>query len=756
MKRNYLNQKERLLLNLVSLALLFLANYLIFGTYIPSLNEKSLWFLCALLNIFLANHLFSPFFIKPIDSLSFGITAFTSLIMIKYVDTWSIYSKVLYMASEGYFIVIIILAIICILLKDSKSAAKIGLSEQIKTILFSIGSANVIFLFVLFFALVTYHYPSGKEIIGILFVYIVLVDQDVIQELYLLIIKICQSNQLAKKLIDSGEIVAYQEPNIVLVKQDTEKEIPYMTCIIIKDSFTEPKLGFSLDFVGKADGVLLRTFVFEKTNNKKIISDMKSINYNSVLFVDKEYFVSNGISIPERKIIGLVSSDSSIDYLTFEIIVDEDIRVGTLINTYIQGKSVIYQVINGFTKEEIVQKKNTFGYINVFARKIGEWNTASKTFVPNNWLPRINTEVHRILEIENQILNPSTIGTFPDSKYSVYIKDINSLVTHNTAILGILGIGKSMLAIELIERLLAENIKVVCLDLTNQYKIELAEFIDEEYEQRCINSIQEAGKKDRELWAENAADGGSLKNFAEAIRMDLNELLTNINDRNLKIYNPSQLFATKQREEPRSFQVGGRWQRGASVYALTAVEITQIISETILDLISDNMTDKARICIVLEEAHSLVPEYGSVVADSDKYATNGTARAILQGRKYGFGCILITQRTANVTKTILNQCNNIFAMRTFDDTGKNFLSNYIGEDYTKILSSIPARHAVFFGKSSSCENPVLLRLNDKDVFRNVFRNSHPVKTLVKVVFEESEAMLSTEDEFEDDELPGKT
>ncbi len=108
------------------------------------------------------------------------------------------------------------------------------------------------------------------------------------------------------------------------------------------------------------------------------------------------------------------------------------------------------------------------------------------------------------------------------------------------------------------------------------------------------------------------------------------------------------------------------------------------------------MTDKARVCLVYEEAHSLIPEWNSVAVEGDKAATNGTARAILQGRKYGLGCLLITQRTANVTKTILNQCNTVFAMRTFDDTGKEFLSNYLGGEYAAKLPSLKERHAVFF------------------------------------------------------------
>jgi hypothetical protein len=159
---------------------------------------------------------------------------------------------------------------------------------------------------------------------------------------------------------------------------------------------------------------------------------------------------------------------------------------------------------------------------------------------------------------------------------------------------------------------------------------------------------------------------------------------------------------------------------------LTACEITSIFSDAALAVCQDfGMTDDARLCLVYEEAHSLVPEWNSVASESDRIATATSARAILQGRKFGLGCLLITQRTANVTKTILNQCNTIFAMRTFDDTGKEFLGNYIGSDYAAILPSLQPRHAVIFGKASSCENPVLLRLNDHDQFLAAFRPDNP-------------------------------
>jgi uncharacterized protein len=73
-----------------------------------------------------------------------------------------------------------------------------------------------------------------------------------------------------------------------------------------------------------------------------------------------------------------------------------------------------------------------------------------------------------------------------------------------------------------------------------------------------------------------------------------------------------------------------------------------------------------------------------------------------------------------VTKSILNQCNTIFAMRTYDATGMGFLQNYIGESHAQLLAALPERHAVVFGTASSCNAPIILKLNDADDLRAGF------------------------------------
>jgi hypothetical protein len=367
---------------------------------------------------------------------------------------------------------------------------------------------------------------------------------------------------------------------------------------------------------------------------------------------------------------------------------------------------------------------STFGFVRAQAQKIGIWDQGASRFVPSAWLPRPNAPVSLKAAGQFQV-RPDAVGHFPGTDYPVTLRTDNgqaiglhALVTHNTAILGILGIGKSYLALELVERMASAGIKVLCLDLTNQYAAELAPHHNAADNDVRVLALKQAGANGKANVQKNVEEGGSVGAFSEAVRHHVEEFMSVNYTSPILILNPAQFEVWRQDSKP--------YQNQASMVSLTPAEITQIISEAALQVVaSAGMTDQARLCIVYEEAHSLVPEWNSAVAEGDRAAANGTARAILQGRKYGLGCILITQRTANVTKTILNQCNSVFAMRTFDDTGKDFLANYLGRDYAQVLPNLSERHAVFFGRASQCENPVLMRANDRDAFLAAFRNPAP-------------------------------
>ena len=736
MNKYFPNQQSRLIMLLIYICIFFLTNFIAFDQILPVGDSAGLWFYTGLASIVLGNFLVTPLYIKPVDAISYSVASIIALYLVNEWGQWLLLEKLIYAILLIFLFLIVIFSFIAIIFKDSSNEFLQNISNSCRVLSDIFGNQKIVFSSVILFALVIFHRQEPKQFFFITMAWIIVTIINPEDSLYKLIYRIRKiwSRKNVPQVI--GNVIAYQNPKITLVRLSAKKHIDFGTPLINNDPFAPPRLSLALDYIGRDEALLLRCLeIPTPQETKKIIKDYSDfILPNSVAQINndfKEYLENVSVFQNLTEFIGLVTKDSSIETLFFEIIVDKDIREGILVEVQINDKPVIYQVIDGYTKEEIVYQKNTFGYIRGKAKKIGMWDVNENKFIPIKWLPEINSPV-MIKTTEDYTPRIESIGHFPSTNYSVDIQDLGIAVTHNTAILGILGIGKSMLAIEYIERMLAVGIKVICLDLTNQYEKELDDYYDSPIEIERIKKIQEAGDKDRDAFTEDPERGGSLPNLRQAIQEALLSFLSRDNKELLKIYNPAQITGTKQLSDPKTFQRNGQWMRRASLWSVTPVEITQIITENVLLICQDEMTESARVCIVYEEAHSLVPEWSTTACEGDKTATNATARAILQGRKFGLGCVLVTQRTANVTKTILNQCNTIFAMRTFDDTGKNFLANYIGSDYASLLPSLSERQAVFFGKASSCENPVLLRLNDQNEFREIFRNSFPPPNLSEI------------------------
>nr|WP_324258869.1 DUF87 domain-containing protein [Cellvibrio fontiphilus] len=728
---NRLSQKERVVSLGVDLALLLVICTLAFGKPYPPVGDSGFWFYAALLSVVVGAKIVTPFYVKPADAISYAVPAFVSLMLINDWAAWPDETKFAFLVVSSLSGLIIVFALISIVLNNWGYERSQEISNKIRIFLEAFAKPQVVYTPIVVFAMYSYHLQKPNELILITIAILLTVAISAGDFSVKTFNRIRRAINAGLRVSNIGEVAAYQQPNIILLRQVKDGDLPLKKIVYIKDKHSNSKLALTLDLVGRDSGVLVRSV--EITSLKAgLLKDFELLVPNdSVAQIQDEYLedicASENINLMEiNNVVGIVAPDTSIERLFFEVVDNSDIEEGRLVTVNVQNQKVLYQIVGGLTKEEVVHQKNTYGYLRAQAQQVGVWNEERKKFTQFSWLPNINDPVY-LEKQQDYVIEPDTIGHFPNSNYQIKIGNINHLVTHNTAILGILGVGKSMLAIELLERMMAEGIKVVCLDLTNQYSSELSDYYNSSHETACLAALRLATDQDRDVWQEDPEKGGSLPNLKNAFYNDLQAFIKNTDGHVLKIYNPAEYVATKQTKAPGQANATGRptdWFRTASLFSVTPVEITQIVSETVLDILSDQMSENARVCLVYEEAHSLVPEWNSVVAEGDKHATSGTARAILQGRKYGLGCLLITQRTANVTKTILNQCNTIFAMRTFDDTGKDFLGNYIGRDYAQSLSSIKERHAVFFGRGSSCENPVLMKVNNRADFVKSFRALH--------------------------------
>src|SRR5690606_12518498 len=85
--------------------------------------------------------------------------------------------------------------------------------------------------------------------------------------------------------------------------------------------------------------------------------------------------------------------------LKFEVVrYDLEFEEGQWLEARIGQRRVVYQLLNGLTREEIVQQRNTRGYVIAEARKIGCWSSEHSRFEKVRWIPAPNTPVFRLIE----------------------------------------------------------------------------------------------------------------------------------------------------------------------------------------------------------------------------------------------------------------------------------------------------------------------------------------------------------------------
>ena len=107
------------------------------------------------------------------------------------------------------------------------------------------------------------------------------------------------------------------------------------------------------------------------------------------------------------------------------------------------------------------------------------------------------------------------------------------------------------------------------------------------------------------------------------------------------------------------------------------------------------------IAIFCDEAHLYIPS--SSETSMDVQSVGSFERIAKEGRKYGVGLVVISQRPSEVNRTVLSQCNNFVAMRltNADDQAviKRLLPDSLG-DYSEMLPILDIGEAIVVGDAS--------------------------------------------------------
>jgi len=144
-----------------------------------------------------------------------------------------------------------------------------------------------------------------------------------------------------------------------------------------------------------------------------------------------------------------------------------------------------------------------------------------------------------------------------------------------------------------------------------------------------------------------------------------------------------------------------------SILDLSAIpsNIMQTISGCILKIMYDALYwgqnthvggKKQPLLIVLDEAHAYLKA-------GEESISSRTVQAIAkEGRKYGVGLLLVTQRPSELDETVLSQCGTMIALRMTNTRDKGHVSSAMQDELremTEILSSLRTGEAIVSGEA---------------------------------------------------------
>jgi DNA helicase HerA-like ATPase len=137
-----------------------------------------------------------------------------------------------------------------------------------------------------------------------------------------------------------------------------------------------------------------------------------------------------------------------------------------------------------------------------------------------------------------------------------------------------------------------------------------------------------------------------------------------------------------------------------------------VIARTLFNLKVWQTSDERErdpVLLVCEEAHRYVPNRGEAQYEAAQEAIRRIAK---EGRKYGIGLLLVSQRPSEVEATVLSQCNSWIILRITNDADREHVRAILPDSMaglTKMLSGLRRQEAIFVGQAAILPSRILIR-----------------------------------------------
>lgn len=156
--------------------------------------------------------------------------------------------------------------------------------------------------------------------------------------------------------------------------------------------------------------------------------------------------------------------------------------------------------------------------------------------------------------------------------------------------------------------------------------------------------------------------------------------------------------------------------------SLVPTEVVHIVTSVIARMIFEALQRYRKInmialptVLVMEEAHTFIKRYRDDVENYDAASVccQVFERIAREGRKFGLGLVLSSQRPSELSPTVLSQCNSFLLHRISNDQDQRLVHSLVPDNLKGLLRelpSLPSQNAILLGWAS--ELPLLVKMND--------------------------------------------
>jgi DNA helicase HerA-like ATPase len=136
-----------------------------------------------------------------------------------------------------------------------------------------------------------------------------------------------------------------------------------------------------------------------------------------------------------------------------------------------------------------------------------------------------------------------------------------------------------------------------------------------------------------------------------------------------------------------------------------------------LQRLSDSISGIGRgefpVILVLEEAQNYIRDGRR--SEEDSISKEVFERIAREGRKFGLGLVVASQRPSELSKTVLSQCNSFIVHRLQNPEDLRYFRDIVPGIYGQLLDQLPAlapRNALILGEC--VQAPVLVEMREAD------------------------------------------